>query len=246
MIVFLLLVTAVFRPSAPAVGDLITVEFEQAVVLDPSDAYELVSQDGRTVVVRTFRPEPIEISGRMGNIVFRKLVLPVRSVLAPDDEMKPAPLKPPAEPAASRVPWIALGTAGAVAALAWVAVMLLARRKTTVAMPAPILSPAEQFRSTVHRLRRSPGQAGRWAALADATRVYVAAVEPPLGLELTTAEFLRALRATNISGQNVAAAILRQGDLEKFSPWGAAAADFDRVAQGALDLIPQPAMEEAA
>jgi hypothetical protein len=30
--------------------------------------------------------------------------------------------------------------------------------------------------------------------------------------------------------------ILRQGDLEKFSPWGAAPADFDAVANEALQI----------
>jgi hypothetical protein len=42
------------------------------------------------------------------------------------------------------------------------------------------------------------------------------------------------------------ATILRQGDLEKFSPWGARPSDFDPVAAEALELIPAAPIEEAA
>jgi hypothetical protein len=34
----------------------------------------------------------------------------------------------------------------------------------------------------------------------------------------------------------LSASILRQGDLEKFSPWGAAPADFDEVAKRAFEI----------
>ena len=42
------------------------------------------------------------------------------------------------------------------------------------------------------------------------------------------------------------AAILRQGDLEKFSPWGALPANFAALADRALELAPEPVLEEAA
>ena len=41
MIPILLLVTATFRPPAPTVGDLITIDFRQSVVLDRSPQYEI-------------------------------------------------------------------------------------------------------------------------------------------------------------------------------------------------------------
>ena len=40
--------------------------------------------------------------------------------------------------------------------------------------------------------------------------------------------------------------IIRQCDLEKFSPWGAAPGDFHAIARRALALIPEPVVEEKA
>jgi len=95
MIPILLLVTASFRPPAPTVGDLITINFQQLVHLDASAQYEIVSQRGRRVVIRTFEPKPFTISGRVGDVLFRNMVVPVHSVLKPRDNLSPAPLKPP-------------------------------------------------------------------------------------------------------------------------------------------------------
>lgn len=242
MIAILLIVTASFRPATPTVGDPITIEFERPVVLNSSDAYEVISHTGKRVVVRTFRPQPFELSGRVDRIHFRKLMVPVGSVLAPDDDLKPAPLDPPVAPPVSRRPWIAIGIASAVAALAWLATVLLARRVSAAAMPLPAIPASERFRLAVEQLRRDPSATLRWAALSDATRRYLAAIDPRLGLELTTEEALR--RAQGEYSQ--LGLILDQGDLEKFSPWGARAADFDAVAASALDLIPQPAVQVAA
>ena len=240
MIFALLIVTATFRPAAPTVGDPITIQFEHAVTLDPSEQYEVISQDGPTVVVRTFRPEPFELAGVVGNIRFQRLAIPVTSVLEPDDQLQPAPLKAPVQPAASRRPFIAIGGAAAAAALAWLAAWLLARRAMTPRAVVPPLDPAEQFRLTVGQLRRNGSQPGRWAELADATRRYLANTDPALRLELTTSELLAR------SSQEALRTVLHQGDLEKFSPWGAAAADFDVIAQRALGLIPAPQPEEKA
>ncbi|HUP47276.1 MAG TPA: hypothetical protein VNA04_00655 [Thermoanaerobaculia bacterium] len=244
MMFLLLIVTASFRPAAPAIGDLITIEFQEAVVLDPSPDYEVVEHDGPRVVVRTFRPEPFELSGRLGNVAFRRLVVPVTSVLQPDDTMQPAPLKEPLPPAASRRPLVAVGSAAVVAALAWLAVVALARRAAKAAMPRPDIPAAERFRIAIEQLRRDPSRPDRWAALADATRRYLAATEPALGRELTTGEVLRVLDGA--PRRDTVAAILRQGDLEKFSPWGARPADFDAAAESALALIPEPDAEAAA
>ena len=63
MIPILLVVTATFRPPAPTVGDLITINFQQRVTLNKSPQYEIVSQRGSRAVIRTFEPRPFTISG---------------------------------------------------------------------------------------------------------------------------------------------------------------------------------------
>jgi hypothetical protein len=242
MIFVLLIVTASFRPAAPTVGDPITIVFEQPVVLDRSEAYEVMEHDGNQVVARTFKPEPFELSGRVGEVFFRKLIVPVGSVLRPDDDLKPAPLDPPVPPPVSRRPYVAIGIASGIAALAWLAAFLLARRARIAAMPVPDMPAADRFRLTVEQLRGDPAAPHRWAALADATRRYLASTDPSLGLQCTTAEILRRTRG----GDAPLARILRQGDMEKFSPWGAQPGDFDAVAASALDLIPPAPVEVAA
>ena len=246
MILELLLVTVTFKPAAPTVGDPITIDFPSVVVLNASEEYELVSQTGNRVVVRTFKPRPLVLTGTVGGAEFEKLVIPVTSVLQPDDNLRPAPLKPPVPPLPSRTPWYSLAAAAVAASLAWLAVVFAARRKTALELGVPQLPEGERFRIAVEDLRGRRGAAGRWAALADATRRYLSSIEPGLGAELTTSEMLRKLSATNIRPQDVVTTVLRQGDLEKFSPWGARDADFDAIAARALELLPSPAAEEAA
>lgn len=236
MIFALLLITATFRPAAPTVGDPIAIEFQQPVVLDFSPAYEIVSQQGRRVVVRTFQPRPFAISGRTGDVRFGNMTVPVRSVLKPKDDLQPAPLQPPRPVPYPRLPFQAIGVAAFLAAASWTAAYVLARRiKTRVAAATPV-SPADRFRSAVSDLvqRKVPG---RWAALADATRLFLASLSPHLGVELTTAQLLPRL---DREAAPVVAQILSLGDLEKFSPWGAPPADFEKIAAAALDLIPPP------
>ena len=246
MIFLLLAVTATFRPAAPSVGDLITVEFEQAVVLDPSPHYEVLAQEEERVVLRTFRPQPFELTGRAGDVSFRNLIVPVTSVLAPDDAMEPAPLKAPLVPAPSRRPAEANAVAALLAVLAWAGVFALARRQRRLVEATPELPPGDRFRMVVEQLRRDPSRPERWAELANATRAYLAATQPVAGRELTTAELLEVLANAGRASGDVVGVILGQGDLEKFSPWGAGAADFDSVADRALSLIPQSRAEEAA
>jgi hypothetical protein len=152
-------------------------------------------------------------------------------VLQANDKLDPAPLKPPRTEKYPRAPFMAMAIAAAAAIAAWVAVILLARRRTP--MPAVVVDPTEQFRTGVAAARG-------WADLADATRRYLAATDPRLGSELTTRELL----ARN--DDPTVAEILRQGDLQKFSPWGAAPGDFAALARRALELIPEPAVEEKA
>ena len=228
MILVLLLVTATFRPSQPTVGDLVTIEFAKPVVLERSDAYEVVSQQGRRVVVRTFTPQPIALSGTAGNVRFRNLQIPVRSVLKPDDDLKPAPLRPPVSVPYARRPFVLIGVAFVLAGLLWWAVLVLAKRLVRpVELP---IDPHERFRMAV-------ASADRWGVLADATRAYLAATRPGLGLELTTTQLVTKL------GDPVVDEILRQGDLDKFSPWGATSADVRGAAERALALIPAPVEE---
>ena len=232
MIPILLLVTATFRPPAPTVGDLITINFQHAVTLDRSPRYEIVSQRGSRVVIRTFEPRPFTISGRVGDVLFRNMVVPVHSVLKPRDNLAPAPLKPPLEEAYPRLPFVMIGIAALLAIAAWTAAVLLERRAAAARAPQPAIPPAERFRAEVMASRT-------WSQLADALREYLAATTN-LTQDLTTTEILARTASPTISE------ILRQGDLEKFSPWGARPGDFAAAANRALDLLPEEEEEVAA
>ena len=118
---------------------------------------------------------------------------------------------------------------------------MLARRRHAIVEAEPYVDPADRFRRTVALLREDPAHAHRWADLADATRLFLSSLSPHLGVELTTSQLLPRVDTDHVA---VIAQILRQGDLEKFSPWGAPPADFDGLAAHALDLIPPPPAEE--
>jgi hypothetical protein len=221
-------VTMIFEPAAPTVGDPIVLRFEEAVVLAPSRDYEIVEQQGERVVVRTFTPKPLVLSGRVGKTGFRNLAVPVNSVLRPNDNLQPAPLTPPQPVPYPRAPFVAAGIAAACAIAAWAGVWWLARQRKPVPVEPPL--PAdERFRRAVAAAK---GQPERWAALADATRAFLAETRPQLGPDLTTTELLPRLNAE----ERIVREILRQGDLEKFSIDGAEAENFDDVAQRALEL----------
>jgi len=233
----LAIVTATIRPAAPAVGDPITIDFPRPAIVDASPDYEIVSQHGARVVVRTFQPRAFKVSGRMGEVAFSDLVVPVRSVLKPDDAMQPAPLVPPRALRLPRMPFIAIGIAVLLAIAAWTAVVLLARRSAQT-LVIPELPPGERFRAAVIALRDAPRASMRWARLADALRDYLAATGS-IGRELTTREVLQR------NDSPMVAEILRQGDREKFSPWGAMPGDFAQVAEKALALAPEKTAEAA-
>ncbi|MDP9360229.1 MAG: hypothetical protein M3P29_02130 [Acidobacteriota bacterium] len=225
----LLLLTAIttFQPPRPTVGDPITIDFAMPTVVDPSADYEVVSRNGNRVVIRTFVPHTIAVTGRAADGPVSVMV-PIHSVLKADDKLEPAPLKPPKSEPWPRLPFIAIGVAALAAIAAWVAVVLLAKRR--MATPRIVVVPVDEFRARVLALQRAAAPM-RWARLADAVRAYLAAVRADLGAELTTSEILQ-----RIGDDATIAQVLRQGDLEKFSPWGAAAASFDEVAGRVLEI----------
>lgn len=224
-------VTANIQPSAPKVGDLITVEFAAPVVLDPSTDYEVVSRAGNRVVVRTFEPKPFVMNGSAGGVRFTNLKVPVASVLAPNDSMTPAPLAPPVKVPYPRAPFLAIAIAALAAIATWAAVWWRAKRAAAAVVVRPTVSPEERFRNAVLALRRNREHPRRWAALADETRAFLAATRA-LGKELTTTELLPRLSEHD----RIAEDILRNGDIEKFAPRGAPNAEFEEVAERALTL----------
>lgn len=228
----LLVVTATFRPAHPTVGDPITLQFQQPTAVDVSPQYEIVSQRGNRVVLRTFEPRPLSVSGRQGSVVFRDLKVPVYSVLKPRDPLAPAGLKPPLAEPYPIAPFVAVGIAALAMIAAWAAAWILARRAAAASAAEPAVPPAERFRAAVIALRDHPNVPRRWARLADAVRDYLAATTE-LGREMTTTEVIAR------AGSPVIAEVLRQGDLEKFSPWGARPGDFVALASRALDLLPR-------
>lgn len=240
MFALLFLLITTFSPAKPTVGDPITITFAAPTTVEPSADYEIVSRRGNTVVIRTFAPHTIAVNGRAADRPV-SVMIPIHSVLKPDDKLEPAPLKPPRAEPWPRMPFVSIGIAALAAIAAWAAVVMLAKRR--VPKPQIVVVPAEEFARRVRALRSDTPK--RWATLADIVRAYLAAVRSDLGAELTTSELLSRIDHSTI------ATILRQGDLEKFSPWGAAPADFDDVAKRALDLPswaepPEVPAEEAA
>src|SRR5664279_292904 len=150
----ILLLTAIttFQPARPAVGDPITIDFAAPTTVDVSPDYEVVSRNGRQVVVRTFVPHTIAVTGEATDGPV-SVMIPIHSVLKPDDKLEPAPLKPPKAEPWPRLPFIVIGIAALCAIGAWTAVVLLARRRTP--KPVVVIVPAELFRSLVLGLRRA-------------------------------------------------------------------------------------------
>jgi hypothetical protein len=222
-LLFLLITT--FQPAKPSIGDPVTITFASPTTVEPSADYEVLSRNGNSVVIRSFVPHTIAVNGRAADGPV-SVMIPIHSVLKPDDKLEPAPLKPPRPEPWPRMPFVAIGIAALAAIGAWTAVVLLAKRM--VPKPIVVIAPADEFLRRVRALR--PDAPKRWATLADIVRAYLAAARPELGAELTTSELLSRV------DQRAIAQILRQGDLEKFSPWGAAPADFDAVANEALQI----------
>src|SRR5688572_4655106 len=138
ILVFLAVLSATFQPPRPTVGDWIVIDFPAAVVLDASKDYELVEQQGRRVVIRSFLPKPFALSGTMGNVRFQNMVVPMTSVLKPNDDFKPAPLRPPQHVPYPRAPFLAIGIAAAAAIAAWAAAWWFSRERKAEPVAPPI------------------------------------------------------------------------------------------------------------
>lgn len=220
------MISATFHPVKPTVGDPISIDFPQAVTLDASRDFEVLVHTQKHYVIRTFEPKPLPLSGVAGDVRFRNLIVPVRSVLGPKDAQAPSPLKPPHPLPSPMLPLILIAAAALAAIAAWLVVWWHARLKRVV--PQVVLAPAEQFRVALDRARTSPQ---RWAALADAVRAYLG--QRGYGAELTTSQLIPLLPQEH----ELIADILRRGDYEKFSPWGALDGDFDALAARAPAIV---------
>jgi hypothetical protein len=223
------MIPALLLLAAVTIGDPVILDLPKGpVVLEKPVGYEVVSNRGRRVVVRTFQPKPFTVAGTAGGEGFRRTI-EVRSVLKANDDLKPAPLAPPRAEAEPRLPWILIAIAGVLAIAAWSLLALRVRRARAPRVTAVPLTPAERYRQTVEALRTTPDTPLRWARLADALRDYLAATSE-LSHDLTTTEVLQR------TADNRVADVLHRGDREKFSPWGAPPDDFEQVAARALEV----------
>src|SRR5258708_4577609 len=162
-------------PPKPAIGDLITIDTGKGpVALQKSSDYEVVSQNGGRVVVRTFVPKPFTVDGTAGGEAFRQVV-PVRSALKPKDDLTPAPLAPPRPEPKLRLPSILIAVAALLAVAAWTWLLFRARRERSPEIVLPPLTAVERYRTAVEALRASPRTPKRWSRLAEALRDSLAA-----------------------------------------------------------------------
>ena len=237
-------------PRAPTVGDRIRLEFATGsggrALLDPSPEFEIVSQRDGHVVIRSFRPGPLALSGRLlsggRSIEFRNLSIEIHSVLAPGDALRPAPLRPPVPlPHDRRVDWW-LGAIAAAAVLLWAGVFFRHRGRAR-AEEVPLLPAREEFLEAITRAREE--KSDEFALiLSDAVRRYFARTDPRLGRELTRTEFLEAIHPIIPAGQlTTVSSVLSQADWLKFSGSRTVLADRNLI-ERALELLPADATGE--
>lgn len=230
-----------YSPAKPTVGDPVTITFPADITrvnLSASETFEAVRGAGNQIVVRSFRPGPLEIEGTLlrgeTHTAFRMALL-IASVLQADDSLEPAALKPPRPLDPNRSATIALAAAAAAAVLSWLAAVLLWRQRREAA-PVRRLGAAEEFRIALGRAARAADGNAKAIALAEAIRAYLARISGRYGRELTTFELLRALPPAESAG--VIRDVLMDADLAKFSPWGASRRDYREMVER-LARIPQ-------
>src|SRR5947209_13731824 len=159
-LLFLLITT--FQPAKPSVGDPVTITFASPTAVEASADYEVVSRNGNSVVIRSFVPHTITVNGRAADGPV-SMMIPIHSVLKPDDKLEPAPLKPPTPEPWPPLPFVAIGIAALAAIAAWATVLMLAKHR--VATPHIVMVPSDEFLRSVRGLRADAPK--RWAALAD-------------------------------------------------------------------------------
>lgn len=259
MIVAFLLAVATssfsYSPARPTIGDAIAIRSSGAPFeVRPSAEFEVVSSGPAEVVLRTFHPGTLHVeivTHSAGEVPETgTLAIEVASVLASDDKLEPAPLRPPKALPRENTPWIATAAAAGVAALLWALLALLVRLRARQAVPAipRFEDPAEVFRAALSTIATLRDDEAKWVMLASATRSYLAATDPSLGTELTSYELLTAMRRAGRRADSVSTveSILRGGDWTKFSPFGAPNASIDTLLCYAAALIPPRTEGEVA
>ncbi len=236
------------RPAVPTVGDRIEIRFpnqERATVtVEKSAEYEIVRSGAASAVVRSFHPGKITLRGRVdgpnGRFGFRELEVGVKSVLAGDDSLEPAPYRPPRELPANRAAWWAIGVAALAAVALWVAVFRTREgaRTTAVAAARPRLAPRAEYLAELKRARVLDLHPGI-VVIAGAMRRFLARVHPSWGPELTSRELRRELRRHRVRDDIATTVdqVLLEADLEKFSPWGAPEVDKNELIDRAERLV---------
>lgn len=252
MIALLLLVAlggppARVSPAAPTVGDPIAIRFPEErakITLEESDAYEIVKSGASPAVIRAFRPGPIAVRGRLesanGSFRFRDLRIEVRSVLAEDDSLEPAPFRPPREIPPNRIAWWAIGLAALAAVALWTAVWRMRDAAAPVAASAAGSSlPARTEYLAELRRARSLELHPSLVLIGGAMRRFLSRVHPSWSLDLTSRELRRELRRHRVREELVSTVdrVLVEADLEKFSPWGAPEVDRDALIESAGKLV---------
>lgn len=247
-----------YEPANPTVGDLVTITLpdpgEGKVSLIPDESYEVVEISGARVVVRSFRPGTLRVVGEIltpGEQTQRHTVeIEVRSVLAENDDLQPAPLVLPKPLAPDRTAWWAIGIAAVAALAAWLALWQVSKRMTSTedGEGSWRVDPAAAYLERLNRIARLPDEDERWRQLADATRWILPRVDGSLGPELTTSEVLGTMRVRGADPRTVVLVdrILHGGDWAKFSPFGAPDDTSNAVLESARSLASLVRREEAA
>lgn len=232
-------------PPRPTVGDPITIVFPEAeggtIRVEESSEYEIISVEGNRAVVRSFRPGEISVKGDVHHgrdrYSFPGLEITIESVLEENDALEPAPLRPPADLPANRAAWWSIGIALTLAALLWALVARMREPPAAADAGPPRAAPATELLQALEAARRLEPAAAR-IAVGSAAREFLSRIRPEWSLDLTSRELRRALADGGVPEQKSAtiAALLREADLEKFSPWGAAE-DRDALIEAARSLV---------
>lgn len=242
-VLFIALNVSAQNPGGPTVGDPIAVDLDlragERIELEPLEGVDVVARIPEGVLVRAFRPGPVTLRFILTDErgASREIIreIEIASVLHADDDMEPAPLAPPVPTTANRTAWVSIAIAAVAATLIWLQLLWLPRNLST-GQPMG-LSPGDEFRRVIERVRRMTPSDERFATLSDATRRFLSRVDLRLGRELTSAELIERLGEefpeTTIDEIRD---ILSEGDYAKFSPWGGRASRFDLVVEEASDL----------